>query len=195
MFTGSLFHGGSPGRQVTFIEGFGALFSLQADILLAPPADVEDQPAAEPQEDVDPVWEQMRQELYEPGQHQQHEEDAGPEYDARKVEDLKAALIKSLRHAGNISRLGPNDSVVITVTGAGSGQDVMGMAMYGQRTGRGVNITVPSTGMQIGGAASGQAPTVLVVRANKADINAFAAGDLTVEQFTRQVQTLTYAQP
>jgi len=70
------------------------------DFPLSPPQTEEQEETEE--EDADPVWEQMKQEIFSPEEVVRHTPNRqGEKYDARKVKNLKSTLIKALV---NISR-------------------------------------------------------------------------------------------
>lgn len=79
------------------------------------------------EEDADPVWEQMKQEMFSPEEAAKYTP-SRPEvkYDARKVKYLKSTLIKALVHTANIRGLKSDESVTLTVTGrAGRSSNVV----------------------------------------------------------------------
>ena len=102
-----------------YIQGYGALFLTNVDFPLSPPPKAEEVKETE-EEAIDPVWEQMKQEMYEPEDvSRRRRTDDRPEekYDPEKVENLKSTLIKALKHAANIRGLKPDEWVnVATVS-------------------------------------------------------------------------------
>lgn len=124
----------------------------------------------------------------------------GEEYDSGKVEQLKTALIKSLKHATNIRSLKPDESVIISVRGcapgvviqetvvekkadSGSIKSHSGSVSVSRRAP--VLRTLPT---KEGDAAS----TVLTIRAKKSDIDAFSKGEISADQFRQKVRVHTY---
>lgn len=172
-----------------YIQGYGALFLTKVDFLLSPPPEAPEEKETE-EEDIDPLWTETKQGLYAPeevGRGRSTGERPEEKYDAEKVEELKETLIKSLKHAANIRNLKPDESVILTVTGkAGqSGQFVTGV----YKSGDSKYITTGSAG-----AGSGSlSPTVLTIRAKKSDIDAFAEGELSFDQFNEKTQLLSYS--
>ncbi|MBN2594942.1 MAG: hypothetical protein JXA81_15660, partial [Sedimentisphaerales bacterium] len=121
--------GNSRGQiQSMYLQGFGALFLLKVDFPLSPPPDVQKEQQQETQkaEQGDPVWRQIRQEMYEPEKSRRDRRKDRPEskYDAEKVENLKTTLIQTLKHAANIRCLKPDESVILTVVGGGESTGV-----------------------------------------------------------------------
>ena len=97
------------------------------------------------------------------------------------LENLKIALIGTLRHAANLRTCGPRDAISVVI-----GQRARRNEIF-----RG-NFPLPG----YGGAARTETtdpqepPTVLILRTTKADVDAVANGSLTPEQFASKVQTL-----
>jgi hypothetical protein len=94
-----------------YIEGYGALFLMRANIpLTAPPQPV--QPKKKPSEPVDKVWDQIKRELY--GSPNVPEDKSSKGYDINRVEEFKANIVKTLKHAANIKCLKPDELVIVT---------------------------------------------------------------------------------
>ena len=201
----SLFAGFDPfsGRnsgttEAIYLEGYAALFLMKVNVLLSPQPEGPEEKETE-EEDTDPLWTQMRQEIYAPeeaGRRGRLGDSPEEKYDAEKVEELKETLIKTLKHAANIRALKPDQSVILTVIG-GRGQSGTRTttrsygrssgALYGSRSGRGSYITTTP-----GGAESGSfLPTVLTICVKKSDINAFAKGELSFDQFRQRTKIFT----
>jgi hypothetical protein len=171
-----------------YIQGYGALFLTKVDFLLSPPLKAPEEKETE-EEDTDPLWTQMRQQIYAPeevGRGRSTGERPEEKYDAEKVEELKETLIKTLKHAANIRNLKPDESVVLTVIGK-AGQPAASTIerFYGEDYSRYIASTRGGTGVS--------SPTVLTIRAKKADIDAFAEGQLSFDQFTEKTQLLSYS--
>ena len=177
---------GNPTTEAIYLEGYGALFLLRVNMLLSAPP--ETQQKKETQEDTDPVWSEMRREMYEPEEVRRSRTDDRPEekYDAEKVETLKTNLIKTLKHAANIRGLKSDQLVILTVIGDGrrpASTVTRFYSSYGRSTGsrRGVR-TVPEV------EADSLLPTVLTICAKKSDIDAFAKGELDYDQFRQRIE-------
>jgi hypothetical protein len=177
---------GNRTPEAIYLEGYGALFLLRVNMPLSAPPEHQQEEKA--QEDTDPVWAEMRREMYEPevvgrgrtGTDERPEE----KYDADKVESLKANLIKTLKHATNIRALKSDQLVILTVIGDGGRPDstVTGLYSYGRSTGRSRIVqTLPEV------EAESVAPTVLTISAKKSDIDAFAKGELDYDQFRQRI--------
>ena len=204
-FSGMYMGDGTGQIQSMYLQGYGALFLLKVDFPLSPLSDVQEQEQeqeTQKAEDGDPVWRQMRQEMYEPDKVDRRRRPDRPEekYDAEKVENLKTTLIQALKHAANIRSLKPDESVILTVTGSGqaTGRTITAVTRSGEnqiivseRGGDGNTRTrlVQGTSLDDIGSSS---PTILVIRTKKSDIDEFAKGDLDFEKFRKRVQLLTY---
>ena len=174
-----------------YVQGYGTLFLTKVDFLLSPPPEAQKEKKIE-EEDTDPLWTQMKQEMYEPEDvSRRRRTDDRPEekYDAEKVENIKTTLIKALKHSANIRGLKPDESVILTVTGK-TGQSATTFVTRVR-----VNSDWHSKYIttEPAGAGSGSlSPTVLTIRAKKADIDAFAKGKLSFDQFRQRTQLLLY---
>lgn len=156
--------------QGLYLDGYGALFFVQVGFPLVAPAEELEKP--KPEQPADPLWARTIDELQ--GSPQQSQPPAARPYDGQKVEDLKAVLIKSLRHASNLRIRGPQDVVAVVIsTQVGSNYAFA----YGTR-------------QPAGTWTASDASNVLILRTNKTDVDAFAKGNLTAEQFTSKVQVL-----
>ncbi len=193
MFTGVWSYGGllggSSSTQTMYLQGYGAIFMMNVDFPLSPlPSAEEEQEKQEVKEDVDPVWEQTKKQIYEPQDVRRKSKQERPviEYDPEKVEDLKDTLIESLKHAANIRALTSDESVILTVTGNSeyfNSSTTIVMTTKGNKT---QTITTP------GSAEVGQTATAkLVIRAKKSDIDAFANANINLEQFREKVQIIS----
>jgi len=173
--------------QAIYLEGYAALFLMKVNFPISPSPEAQEEKKTE-EEDTDPLWTQMRQEIYAPEEaDRRRRSDDRPEekYDAEKVEELKETLIKTLKHAANIRNLKPEESVVLTVIGKAGQPDVSAIErLYGEDYSRYIGRTRAGTGFS--------SPTVLTIRAKKADIDAFAKGALDFDEFRQKTQLISY---
>jgi hypothetical protein len=109
---------GSQKIEGIYLEGYGALFMITVDFPLSAPPELKTQ-QREPKEEIDSIWEQAKQEIYNKSGEIKTSVDSPPPdvYDANKVEYLKEKLAKALKYAANIRKLEPDNTVVITVKG------------------------------------------------------------------------------
>jgi hypothetical protein len=113
-----------------------------------------------------------------------------PQYDARKVEELKKSILEALKQAGNIRALKPDDYLTVVVQGASSsGYGPMEIAVEtrtttSSSTGSGPPRTETFVNRSEG--SSGPRSGTLTVRAKKSEAEDFAKGKLTAEQFGKK---------
>lgn len=200
--------GGTP--RNLYIDGFGALFFLSVNYPLLPPA-TKEQPA-ESKSETDTEWERTRNELYRP---QSSSSDfnfnftpfesgsyaysiGGPaeEYDEQKVDELKENLTVALKNAGHIRRLGGDDTVTVIVTGRSSGpaaKAAMRRSQNGSSGAGGGGFSSSSGSWSSTSHAGSQTPAArLVIRARRADIEAFQKDKLSVDDFRKKVHMFIY---
>ena len=175
---------GNRTAEAIYLEGYGALFLMRVNMLLSAPP--ETQQKEKVQEDTDPVWTDMRREMYEPEDARRRRGSDRPEekYDAEKVETLKTNLIKTLKHATNIRGMEPEQLVILTVIGDGSqpATSITRSFSYGRGTGRSRFVqTLPEV------EADSVQPTVITICAKKSDIDAFAKGEIDYDQFRQRI--------
>ena len=199
-FDSRLFGRSSGAIEAIYLEGYGALFLMKVNALLSPPPEALEEKETE-EEDTDPLWTQLRQEIYAPEEVDRRRRGDRPEekYDSEKVKELKETLIKTLKHAANIRNLKPDESVILTVIGkAGQSGTRTTTRSYG-RSRLGSSISRGRSSIRVRGApgvptvAASLLPTVLTIRAKKSDIDAFAKGQLTFDQFRQKTQLLSYS--
>ena len=184
---------GSDSFEAMYVQGYGVLFMTNVDFPLSALPEKEEKKEIK-EEEGDPVWKQMRQQIFSPQQAAEHTPDRPEEkYDPEKVENLKATLIKSLVHAANIRGLKPDESVVITVTGSADSSNVGRIILSKDNK---VIVTQKDGNLvQMLGStdASGiSAPTVLTIRAKKSDIDAFAQEKIDFNQFKLKVKIISH---
>jgi len=176
--------------QSIYLQDYGSLFLIKVDFPLSPAPEKPKEEETDQEQKGDKVWEQMRQQMYEP-QHRSKSkaDDKARKYDPEKVESLKTTLVESLKHAANIRNLKPEESVILTVTGSGDfpGDPAMIVASKSIL----VDVDGKSRTIQEPVSVAAGSPTVLVIRAKKADIDSFAQGDLDLDQFRQRVQILS----
>jgi len=170
----------------SYLEGYGAMFLLHVNFPLLPTSTKAEAPKEE--RDVSSSWEEARQEVF--GQPSGPGTDAFPDdepYNEENVDRLKAALIDALKNAANIRDLKPDEGVTICVFGGSKASSV--------------RLQTPAKTGPAGGdfaALSGQfyrtpqRRTVLTIRAKKADIDAFAKGQMNADDFRKNIRPLIY---
>ncbi|MFB0524954.1 MAG: hypothetical protein ACETVZ_05395 [Phycisphaerae bacterium] len=194
-FSGDFLGHSSRMAETMYLQGYGALFLKKVDFPLSPQTTVQEEEKETQKDDVDPVWEQMRREIYEPQEDRRRRTEREEEkYDAEKVENLKINLIKALKHAANLRNLKPDESVILTITGSGDSSNFATIAIAGNsrvivqdKKTTGMRIVTPTLPNQLGSSL----PSVLIIRAKKSDVDAFAKGNLDLDKFRQRVQIFT----
>ena len=176
--------------QGLYLDGYGALFFLHVGYPVVP-TESQEQPQAKAAEPTDSVWSQTVKEMSgQPGDEPQPARNA-PKYDPEKVENLKRTLIKTLAHSVNIRMRRPQDMVTLVV---GALDDNRSWGLWGQvgRTGTSRSWgTLGQSGATSARATHNSAASVVVIRVTKADVDAFAKGQLTLAQFIEKVQIVS----
>lgn len=182
----TLLGGGGGAIQSMYLQGYGALFLTKVDFPLSPPPQTEEKQEEETKkEDTDPVWQQMRREMYEPQEAGPHKtKEPQVKYDAEKVENLKTTLVTALKHAANIRSLKQDELVILAVAGSGGSAGETAMIT----TSSAVVVDGRTRIVQQQPASSGSSQTVIVIRAKKSDIDSFAKNALDYEQFRQRIQ-------
>jgi len=164
--------------QALYLDGYGAVFFHPVDFPLA--ARREEQAITKTDSSVDPLWSQTANELR--GGPVESRRPSDLPYNAQQVENLKIALIGTLRHAANLRTRGSQDAISIVIARRSNRNE----GLTGTLQSRG---TYGAT-MQQGATEPADLPTVLVLRTTRSDIDALAKGSLSQEQFAAKVQTL-----
>jgi len=126
---GNLLTRNDQSLQSLYIQGYGALFFVQASI----PLEWSSEPALavgsedKEKQSADPVWQQARNQVFNPSSQANQ-----PRSLRRDTEALMRKLIDALKHAANIRYMAPEEHIVVTVL-SGSDDPVM----FGMSAGRG----------------------------------------------------------
>jgi hypothetical protein len=180
----------SGGRHIhaSYIEGFGALFNLRVAVpILAPPAsEAKRENPKEPSE-----WDKARAALYggETAQAQWSRASMRTveHYDAKVVETLKKQVLESLKSAGNLRRIKPDEWIVVTITGSPNGPDTQ----VGTASADGLSSYSAGGAGTRAWRRSGR-PTVMTFRVKKSTVEALAAKSSSEEQFAGKVEVTAY---
>lgn len=189
-------------QQPLYVEGFGAIFTLRVQFPLVEPPRKDEEKAPKDNDASKETWEEARRELY--GGRQGRTAvmvGTGPNwaasseptpYSAETVDRLKKALIETLKHASNIRNLKSEDQIVVAVIGnggSGSGRAVNVATASSSGTTRTRAVTLNRGG---GSANDGSRTSTLTLRVRKSDVDAFAKGRLTLDEFTRKTALASY---
>ncbi len=185
------------GARSIYLQGYGALFTIDVSFPLAPGPAAEETPEPQAEAEVDPVWANVRDEIYEPqrASRQPKPGEEAEKYSAEKVESLKTTLITALKHAANIRSLAADEAVVVTVIGQSVSDKIQKIkSLPGTES---VVVVEKSGRTRVfkGGVPDDvimAVPTMLMIRASASDVNSYAKGDLTLDQFRQNVQVRTY---
>jgi hypothetical protein len=184
-----LFAPGSSSFRSLYLEDYGALFTLHVGFPLLPPP-AEEQTGKE-KTPVDSAWDEAKQELY--GHHPQPRAGATSTlepYSQEKVDGLKEVLLEALKNASHIRDLKPEEYVALCVFGGASATPALTKASSSEVMVIGDDPTMNS--FLVGPGASPRRGTVLTLRAKKADVDSFARGELTPDQFRKRVGMASY---
>lgn len=194
----STLFGSSSGARNIYVEGYGALFLLGVRYPLIAPQDKAEEVQAKDERSND--WKEAREEYLAGGRVEIDEEFQGvwkggggrggsfftEEYDADKVEQLKVALLESLKNANHIRILKPTEYVNVVIQGGEA--KVGGEKIVTGKNGQ-VNVTIRKTGSR---SDSRRGETVMTLRVKKSDVDAFAAGTLDYAGFRNKATFQTY---
>lgn len=122
---GDFFGRDSRNTEATYLQGFGVLFLMEVNFAFSSPPEKPAQDPTETTEAVDSTWQEAKRQVFSPGGSSgMEEDDSGDGYDDEMVEQLKAELVRTLKHAGNVRNIDPNEWIILTVIG---GQRQFGM--------------------------------------------------------------------
>ncbi len=164
-------------KQNLYIDGYGAIFFLEVNYPLTPPAVKKE--TAEGREEDRSEWEEAKQELAHPSANPVPFEwdfpgAAGPgeDYQREKVDTLKQRIVAALANAAHLRPLAAQDSVTVVVTGANSAN---GGKPVGRSGGSYTSKPMPNIGAE-------RHASHLVFKVTKSDIEAFSKQDFFAEK-------------
>lgn len=188
--------GGPRMPQSIYLDGYGALFMLNARYPLVAPETAE--PVKEPEAETDSEWEDAKAEVLgrrnaNRARVKQARAKAAPEYDATQVENMKHMLIDALKSARNIRGLKPTDWITVVVTGS---DGLPGPQIKSATSQFSFKYNQPGPGYEDVLIAHADKPTgsessQMVVRIKKSEVDAFANASLTADEFAKRVQINT----
>ena len=228
------------GAQGMYLQGYGTVFLMSVNFpVVSPPAEE----ARKTEKGAESVWEQTKREMYAPPPPPMPGMMVAPvgppmavRDDGQKAEQLKRALLETLKHAANMRSLKPEETIAVAVFGGGTtgapyvleqttapyvmeGPGMMGpapMTPTARPTGRAASPSAPGIAVAPPEAVVAPAPpgfspgtgvsrrvvvstrlgpsraTVLTVHVRKADVDAFADGHLTFDEFRERATILAY---
>lgn len=174
--------GTPPAARNLYLDDYGLVFFVTTRLALQPV----------PEETVDPKasatssdWEEAKQDLY--GTQQPADEwfvqEVVPakEYDAQKVDQLKNAVLEALKNATHVRHLNPLDRIVVLISSGGPA-GANPPIWVGSR-GRMDLIDVKNPAVRN---AKADEKSALTITVRKADVDAFASGNMTAEDFRKK---------
>ena len=170
----------TPVRSL-YLDNYGALFFLKVNFPLTAPAERHQ----EEKSPGDSAWEEARQELY--GQRGQGNVagELGEEFVQERVDKLKETLFETLKNATNIRGLKSEDYVTICVSGGGGSGRVRKIKGNPPAADGGNFVLAAQPGVPA-------RRSVLTLRARKSEIDEFAKGKLSLEQFQKHAPLSAY---
>ncbi len=194
--------GGSPVRSL-YLDGYGALFMVDVNFPLLPLPSIETNLVENAKPATASTWEQARQELYGPPRPPEPmlgiawtpEGRAEQAYNAEKVERLRQSLFEAIKNATNIRQLAADESVTITVIGSTVAlSDVRVLQEKGFRPTSSAPARLEEIVVtrELNGNVRDITHAVMTLQAKKADVDRFARGEITLEQFRELARTQTY---
>ncbi len=183
--------GAQPWRSL-YLDGYGALFFLNVRMPLVG----SEQPSTEEKKAAteDSVWEQTKREMYGQRDSQSlfwrldREARRGEpqKYDEQKVENLKHSILEALKNATNLKNVKPEEWITVVVT-SGEVPGTRRLAYIIQRTNgrpgnRSENVLTTASPEQ----------SVLTIRVKKSDVDDFASGKLSYDDFRAKAHVLAY---
>ena len=146
--------------EAVYMQGYGVVFIMEVDYTFTPAQQSQQRTEDETAEGVDPTWQQARERIFSPGAGRISRDGSAGEYDGQMVNELKAELIRTLKHATNIRNLESDEWVILSVTGKSrqsGGMMMGGWSMYGQSSDRTRASSSGRTGGYGGGGMGGYA--------------------------------------
>jgi len=170
----------SETKRSMYLEGYGALFLLNVGFPVVAPASS----AQEEKPSGDSAWEEARQELY--GQSAEPQTVTGPaeEFSEEKVSRLKETLLRALKNATNMRGLEGNITVCVL-----AGANLLPTRIWrldGAPGGTAAEVLTANTD------AAQSRETVLTIKVTKADVDAFAKGQLKFDDFRKRAKIAAY---
>ena len=159
---------GGRSTQSLYLDGYGALFLLNVRFPLMDST----KPTAKTDKPTNSAWEQTKREIQGGGP--SPSDGRAMEYSEDKVEFLKKEFMAELKNATNIRGLKPDDTITVAAISDRSGNAPDSRALdptYQELPAR---------------------PTTMTLRVKKSDVDAFAKGKMSLEDFQKTVTVTTY---
>lgn len=198
---------GGEGRSVeaSYIEGFGEVFKMGVRFPLVQPAGEE---TSSPKPARSSEWEEAKRAVSgsqapfgaSTDNLDGNRLSAGDPYDAKLVTTLKQRILETLKNASNLSHLGPDDWIVVTVTGApipapGGHKATQGGVSSEDRFAARYGVSRSGPGSGGIGQLDSVRPTMMTLRIRMSNAQGYTSQKFSDEQFARQAQVATYLGP
>jgi hypothetical protein len=187
-----------------YIDGYGAIFFVNVNYPLLPPATKEQAPESKSENDSE--WEKTKNELYRPqtsssdlnfnfstfdsGSYVYSTGAPAEEYDEDKVAELKENLTAALKNASHLRRLKGDDTVTVIVTGR---NPATGGKVITKHSQNGSSSSSSSSSWSTSSRSASPAPAArLIIRARRADVESFQKEKLSADDFRKKVTMFTY---
>ena len=205
---GEFFDGHGAPLEAMYIQDYGVLFFLKANVSVSPVIETLEEPSAEATKNIDRVWQRATQEVFQSQQATRHR---APK-NQPSVDELVDNLIPLLKHASNLSHLSPEQIIIVTVLPKNRHTELQLVDTayrYYFDTARSQmptdSSTIPTTevnqkpkrtyikrGSKQGPWQQDSSPTIITIHAHKKDIDAFATDQLTQKAFQERVTVSVY---
>jgi len=197
----------------SYIQDFGALLKLQVRFPVAAPINGR---VERPSDQTGSDWETARQELKDQDSANDFFPPApkhggeGHPYDPALVQTLQKRVLALLKNAANIRHLKDSEWIIVKVVGTPSSSIISrvtedkliagepsepGEAKPAPPARKGSRNAAGTQKVPRNESANQNQTTVLTLRVKKSDINAFAAGSLSAEQFAKSAEIAAYLNP
>jgi hypothetical protein len=176
----NIFGSGSSGVKTMYLGGYGIIFTLDVDFPLVLIKGAEEKPQVSQAEKKDEVWQRSKSKLKGEDKTVEKDKDKAPAlvFDQDKVKQLQKDLTAALKHAANIRNMEPREKIVIVVRSVIDGEVLSRQIMEGAEKTEKEPVSIPTS--------------VMTLRADKQDIDAFAADKIDLDKFTGKVSVITY---
>src|SRR4051812_20350974 len=194
---------GTRSVRAMYMEGFGVLFMIKVNFPVFAPDRLEARETPRQPELSD--WEQAKRQLYGQPAKDPNVTTSRSRYNQAQVDTLKKLLLLTMKNATNIHNLQPEEWLSFSVFGhpvSVGKSNKFGAERPRKIVKRTVNedgdVTVQEADQPANNppAASQQQPsqngTVMTLRARRGDIEAFAHGKTSLDEFSKLVQTQSY---
>jgi hypothetical protein len=176
----NIFGSGPSGIKTVYLGGYGIVFTLDVDFPLVLIKGAEEKPQALETEKKDEVWQRSKSKLKGEDKAAEKDEDKEPAlvFDPDKVSQLQKDLTAALKHAANIRNMEPREKIVVVVRSVVDGEVISRQIMEGDQAQEKEPVSIPTS--------------VMTLRADKQDIDAFAADKIDLDKFAGKVSVITY---